>query len=59
MDFIMKHEFDSEAKRWEITLNGEIDIFNSPEFKNKLLELLAEKPGGLHQKHDYKHRKNH
>ena len=47
MDFILSHQFDSETKRWEVALNGEIDIFNSTEFKNKLLELLAKSPGSL------------
>ena len=47
MDFIMSHQFDAKTKRWEVALNGEIDIFNSTEFKNKLLELLALNPGGI------------
>ena len=47
MDFIMSHNFDFEGKRWEVALNGEIDIFNSTEFKNCLLELLAQNPGSL------------
>lgn len=47
MNFIMSHNFDSESKRWEIVLNGEIDIFNSMEFKNQLLGLLTQNPGSL------------
>jgi len=47
MDFIMNHQFDPQEKRWEVALNGEIDIFNSAEFKTKLLGLLTENPGSV------------
>ena len=47
MEFIINHEFDPEARCWKISLAGEIDIFNSTEFKNKLLELLVQNPGSL------------
>lgn len=47
MDFIMSHHFDQDKRCWEVALSGEIDIFNSTEFKNQLLELLAQNPGDL------------
>ena len=32
--------FDSESNQWEVTPQGEIDIYTSADFKNTLLELL-------------------
>ncbi len=32
-----------ESKRWEVSLTGEIDIFNSDEVKTALLEMVSEK----------------
>lgn len=35
-------EFNSENKQWEVTPQGEIDIYTSADFKKVLLELLQE-----------------
>ena len=43
MDFEMGFNFDEQNNRWDITLSGEIDVFNSPEVKKRLINLLEEK----------------
>lgn len=43
MDFDLKSSFNDEKNRWEISLTGEIDIYNSSAFKLKVGELLQEK----------------
>ena len=42
MDFEMGFNFDEQNNRWDITLSGEIDVFNSPEVKKRLINLLEE-----------------
>lgn len=37
-----------EAKKWEVELTGEIDIFNSEDVKAALLEMLSEKEQDVH-----------
>ncbi|MCD8090302.1 MAG: STAS domain-containing protein, partial [Clostridiales bacterium] len=32
-----------ETKRWDVSLTGEIDIFNSEEVKTVLLQMISEK----------------
>ncbi|MCC8015463.1 MAG: STAS domain-containing protein [Eubacterium sp.] len=39
----LKYKDNNEAKCWEVSLEGEIDIFNSDDVKSGLLALLAEK----------------
>ncbi len=36
-------KFDSESNKWEVTPQGDIDIYTSSDFKDVLLELLEEK----------------
>jgi anti-sigma B factor antagonist len=50
MDFQMEYELDEQNERWNITLSGEIDIFNSPHLKTRLMERLTE-----HKAHLYLH----
>ncbi|MDR2903143.1 MAG: STAS domain-containing protein [Clostridiales bacterium] len=47
MDYTFNHEFNDARNCWDIKVAGEIDIFNSNEFKEKLLTLAAEKPRDL------------
>ena len=53
MDFQMECAHDEPNGRWDVTLSGEIDIFNSADLKKQLTELLQEKPADLylHCKH--------
>lgn len=43
MDLSITNSFDQQKNVWDVTVIGEIDIFNSPEFKSKLISLLEEK----------------
>ncbi|HZJ56898.1 MAG TPA: STAS domain-containing protein [Clostridia bacterium] len=42
---ILDERFDSDTKMWYISLDGEIDIYNAPEFKEKLHQLIQQNPG--------------
>lgn len=44
MDFSVNSNYDEKNNYWLINVAGEIDIFNSAEFKTTILELLEEKP---------------
>ena len=48
MDFLMEQMFNEQESRWDVTLSGEIDVFNSPELKAKLAELLEERDADLY-----------
>lgn len=39
----MQYKNNEETKTWEVSLEGEIDIFNSDDIKSALLTLLSEK----------------
>ena len=43
MDFSIKSKLNEENNYWEISVEGEIDIFNSSDFKTELLNLLSQK----------------
>ncbi len=43
MDFNLQYSFNENKNVWLVNLTGEIDIFNSPELKSKLLELVNQK----------------
>lgn len=47
MDFQMDYTLDEQKERWNVNLSGEIDIFNSPQLKMRLTELLTEKDAHL------------
>lgn len=47
MDYTFDEIFNQEHDCWYIKVSGEIDIFNSNEFKEKLLRLAAEKQKDL------------
>ncbi len=40
-------EWKEQDKSWNISLSGEIDIYNAPELKSKLLDLLEQKKGDI------------
>ena len=48
MEFEMETMFDESLNRWDVTINGEIDIFESNEFKEKLIELIEQKETDLY-----------
>ncbi len=43
MDHLIEKNYNESKNIWEVSVQGEIDIFNSQEFKSELLELLEEK----------------
>lgn len=43
MDFSIEKSFDEKNNRWQTAVKGEIDIFNSNEFKTTLLDLIEQK----------------
>ena len=48
MDFQLDYDMDVQNNRWNVTLAGEIDIFDSPELKARLTALLEEKDADLY-----------
>lgn len=48
LDFQMDYTFDEQNERWNVTLTGEIDIFNSAKLKTQLTELLTERNAHLY-----------
>ncbi|MBR1443832.1 MAG: STAS domain-containing protein [Firmicutes bacterium] len=44
MDFVINSNLNEQNNCWDVDVTGEIDIFNSAEFKTTLLKLLDEKP---------------
>jgi anti-sigma B factor antagonist len=47
MDYEMCAEYNEAKRLWEIEVSGEIDIFNSGEFKEAVGALIKEKPGDV------------
>ncbi|NLK96745.1 STAS domain-containing protein [Defluviitalea saccharophila] len=48
MDFRITHKFNEADNQWHISIEGEIDIYNSEQLKGKLYELLEEKQADLY-----------
>lgn len=48
MDFCLNSSFDDTKKYWNIAIEGEIDIYNSNDFKKELSELIQNNPKDLH-----------
>lgn len=44
MDFQLKPEYNSEKNCWEISVKGEIDIYNSSNIKDYLSNIIQERP---------------
>ena len=40
-------EYDSAAKRWNVSLSGEVDAAYSEEMKRELLSMIEEKPADI------------
>ncbi|MDR1706131.1 MAG: STAS domain-containing protein [Clostridiales bacterium] len=47
MDYEMVAEYNNAKRLWEINASGEIDIFNSGEFKDEVSALIKEKPADI------------
>jgi len=39
--------FKAETSTWHVSLDGEIDIYNAPELKEKLHKLIEQHPGNF------------
>jgi len=48
MQYEIKASFDEANNRWDISLNGEIDIFYSNDFKENLNDLIKQKEVDLY-----------
>jgi len=48
MDYQMDCVLDEENERWDVTLSGEIDIFNSADLKTRITELLQKRDAHLY-----------
>ena len=44
---VLGERFDATTKTWYISLDGEIDIYNAPEFKERLHQLIQRHSGNL------------
>ncbi len=43
MDYTLEYKFDEQKNCWNVSITGEVDIFNSGNMKNELLSLINEK----------------
>lgn len=43
----IEQKFNDISNTWEVKLNGEIDIYNAPELKELLLDLIEKKQGSI------------
>ncbi|HPT76291.1 MAG TPA: STAS domain-containing protein [Defluviitaleaceae bacterium] len=48
MDFEFVHRLDKAKNQWNISIQGEIDIYNSSLLKDKLYELLEQEKADLY-----------
>jgi anti-sigma B factor antagonist len=56
MDYNIKSTYNEKEQRHDVTLTGEVDIFNSADLKKTLTELLKQHDGNLYlhcEKLDY------
>ena len=47
MDYSIQTSFDAEKNCWEVAVTGEVDIFNSQDFKSGLVDLMNEKKANI------------
>jgi len=47
MEYQVNAAYNEAAGVWEVTLQGEVDIFNSNAFRDELIARVTEKPAGL------------
>ncbi|HHW70158.1 MAG TPA: STAS domain-containing protein [Clostridiales bacterium] len=43
----IERKFDDSSNSWQVKLEGEIDIYNAPELKEALTNLIDEKQGDI------------
>ena len=47
MEIIIESNFNDSDNSWYVKINGEVDLFNSGEMKQKLLSLIEQKPANF------------
>ncbi len=47
MDFALNSNFNNMKKRWDISIEGEVDIYNSTKLKDTLSELIQKTPANI------------
>jgi anti-sigma B factor antagonist len=47
MDYSFEKHFNPDENAWDISVTGEIDIFNSGDFKSELMDAVAQNPRNL------------
>ena len=47
MDYSIQTLFNDEKNCWEVTVTGEVDIFNSQDFKSCLVDLINDKKANI------------
>lgn len=43
----VKEKFNPDTNTWHVSLDGEIDIYNAPDLKDKLHKLIEQQPGNI------------
>lgn len=47
MDYCVKNTYNTLKECWDVTITGEVDIFNSTALKELLIQLVKEKAASL------------
>lgn len=47
MDYSIESMFSEDKHCWEVTISGEVDIFNSQDLKSTLVSLVSETKGNI------------
>ncbi|MGI6538704.1 MAG: STAS domain-containing protein [Caldicoprobacterales bacterium] len=47
MNINIQEKWNERINSWNVSLSGEIDIYNAPELKSSLLKLIDEKNGNI------------
>lgn len=48
MEYSVKNAYNTEKECWDVTVTGEVDVFNSASLKEMLIQLIKEKRADLH-----------
>lgn len=44
----LKGKFDESRKRWELSINKDMDLYSVPELKQAILDCIAERKADIH-----------
>ncbi|GHV38812.1 hypothetical protein FACS189490_01350 [Clostridia bacterium] len=47
MDYNLSSEYNKQLDRWDVSVSGEIDLFNSAQLKESLIELIKKKQADI------------